>query len=157
MRLNVYDLTLKLIENRADVVVFVGKKIWDIYESVTTKTAGNVVAVRPDPAKPLVKLEQDDEGVATTLPEIDADIKLEADPGSPLLPVKEEAAQAPPESEPVISGNAAKTKRPTDWTQPRALRLPHARGYTYFWVTPNTSGLERTPVSLCGADWIIYT
>lgn len=46
-----------------------------------------------------------------------------------------------------------------DWHAPRPLRLPlphqsittssmHKRQeYTYFWVTPSTSGLERTPVS----------
>ena len=49
----------------------------------------------------------------------------------------------------------ARPKEKFDWTKPRPFRLPHTAdkgdgrvGYTYFWVVPNTSGLERTPVSL---------
>jgi hypothetical protein len=45
----------------------------------------------------------------------------------------------------------AKAKEKFDWTKPRPFRLPHQTDdgveYTYFWVVPNTSGLERTPVS----------
>ena len=47
----------------------------------------------------------------------------------------------------------ARPKEKFDWTKPRPFRLPHTAdngqvSYTYFWVVPNTSGLERTPVSL---------
>lgn len=56
----------------------------------------------------------------------------------------------------------SKAKEQMDWHAPRPLRLPlpprpstsgnedRRRAkleYTYFWVTPSTSGLERTPVS----------
>ncbi|WVF65473.1 hypothetical protein IAT40_000201 [Kwoniella sp. CBS 6097] len=39
MRLNVYNLTQKFLKHRPQVVCFVGKKIWDVYESVVRKTA----------------------------------------------------------------------------------------------------------------------
>jgi TDG/mug DNA glycosylase family protein len=39
MRLNVHPFTLKLMEHRPRLVCFVGKKIWDVYESVAGKTA----------------------------------------------------------------------------------------------------------------------
>jgi hypothetical protein len=46
----------------------------------------------------------------------------------------------------------AKVKEKFDWAKPRPFRLPHQTDddglkFTYFWVVPNTSGLERTPVS----------
>ena len=65
---------------------------------------------------------------------------------------------------PVNSSRTAypRSKQPMDWHAPRPLRLPlparysnntsggrsEEQEYTYFWVTPSTSGLERTPVCL---------
>jgi hypothetical protein len=187
MRLNVYDLTLKLVKNRANMVCFVGKKIWDIYESVAIKTAGPAVVVRPSIPAPalasegtmmkegddddgLVKLERDDEDEPNFAPErpsvaegadMKPEIPLSSSSHSPMLksenlytPASLESSEetttrsATRDSESNIkTASAPKTKPTIDWTQPRPLRLPHSKGYTYFWVTPNTSGLERTPVS----------
>ena len=59
---------------------------------------------------------------------------------------------AAPQSPNGAENRGAQTKKSQktaafDWHRPRPFRLPHRDGYTYFWVTPNTSGLERTPVS----------
>ncbi|OCF35635.1 hypothetical protein I316_02690 [Kwoniella heveanensis BCC8398] len=44
MRLNVYKLTQKFLKHKPKVVCFVGKKIWDVYESVVRKTSVPVEA-----------------------------------------------------------------------------------------------------------------
>jgi hypothetical protein len=49
MRLNVYPFTLKLMEHRPRLVCFVGKKIWDVYESVAGKTATATATVTASP------------------------------------------------------------------------------------------------------------
>lgn len=46
MRLNVHPFTLKLMEHRPRLVCFVGKKIWDVYESVAGKTATATATVK---------------------------------------------------------------------------------------------------------------
>ncbi|WWC63962.1 uncharacterized protein I303_106568 [Kwoniella dejecticola CBS 10117] len=69
--------------------------------------------------------------------------------------VKVKSEVAVPESN-GLSKKARSTKTPPDpfdATKPRRYRIPHRNeegtleGYTYFWVVPNTSGLERTPLS----------
>lgn len=69
---------------------------------------------------------------------------------SPLRPINSSRTASP------------RSKLPMDWHGPRPLRLPlparnskntsggqwEEQEYTYFWVTPSTSGLERTPVCL---------
>jgi len=176
MRLNVHDLTVKLVKNRANVVCFVGKKIWDVYESVVSKTAGEAVVVplapRPtvsakaegpdvDDFEGLIKLEREDEegdtvhpnltGLATNA-EQDAkpDLSSSTSFSNPLVksePAATTRVQPTPPLPPSTPILASKSKSTIDWTQPRPFRLPHDKGYTYFWVTPSTSGLERTPVS----------
>jgi TDG/mug DNA glycosylase family protein len=167
MRLNVYNLTTKILAHRPRVVCFVGKKIWDIYEGVVLKTAGPPVVaaaahVPPSEAPYLVKLEEDEEGVKAERVEPGGSISLEQGNSgglkivtlAPTGVVKVEPSTPP---KPSPSGSAAAASRSTtpakssktgiDWSKPRGARLPHDGGYTYFWVTPNTSGLERTPVS----------
>ena len=180
MRLSVLDLTLKLVKNRANVVCFVGKKIWDVYEAVAIKTAGPSVVVSPCPStttsappkggvtEGLVKLERED-GDVPPLPPASPErgskngrrgVKPEPTDSSALDPPWTKIEPADTATNTPASSHVAamssrsrhvaspKFKTSLDWTQPRSLRLPHAKGYTYFWVTPSTSGLERTPVSL---------
>lgn len=136
MRLNVLSFSRKLIKYRPRVVCMVGKKIWDMYESVAIKAAHPSV---PTNIYSVVKLER--------LEEEQGEAYLASSTGAgevkPVLP----SPKKPP------GGSTPKAKRPKDfdWTKPRALRLPllgesdngHQR-YCYFWVTPSTSGLERT-------------
>lgn len=156
LRLSVLQLSRKIQRERPRIVCFVGKKIWDIYESVAGKTARTA--------------DVPDNGTSTT-PQIaiKSEEDVNSDPNSPQaivgLSVKEEPDD-PPMTPIATSKTAPKpgTSRPAgsqttkaaefDWTQPRRLRLPFLQdgpgnplGYTYFWVVPNTSGLERTPVS----------
>lgn len=170
MRLNTHPFTLKLLRYHPRVVCFVGKKIWDMYESVVGKTAVSVqVRNDGDHSKPGGRVKIKDEVM-----DLDNVIKAEAYSETiapePMTPVKVErdyvknepdttSRQISPSPTPLraISTKQGKStparktaKVPFDWTKPRPLRLPHSgsSGYTYFWVVPNTSGLERTPVSM---------
>lgn len=186
MKLNVSGLTLKILANRPKVVCFVGKRIWDVYESVVAKSAGPPVSSETAPSLPRestpalgmaldarVKEERMELGEQSS-----ADSLSVAVDAHPLDPVKLERSDSPLEEadselssrdtkpsracrgkphEPVETSSSKSDLRPTkaardkpppiDWTQPRQFRLPHEKGYTYFWVTPSTSGLERTPVN----------
>lgn len=165
MRLNVYTLSAKIVAHRPHVVCFVGKKIWDIYESVVLKTAGPPVAVvrdeAPGSAPFLVKLEEDDdELVRVERVETGAEDRRDAtatgvqmfrlaESGGVKIEPAASPVSPPRTKHPATSSTpqARSKKTHIDWTKPRGVRLAHERGYTYFWVTPNTSGLERTPVS----------
>jgi hypothetical protein len=188
MRLNVLQLTLKVQRYHPRIVCFVGKKIWDIYESVVKRA---VVAggsgesgqsqshLFPVETIPQAKFEYDDD--------VKQGGREDADVQGPALTSKltqrrarDETVLAKVEEEdPSTAHRNATTEHPAyvelskpptpvsatrqrlaknkpvkfDWTRPRPFRLPSAEGedeYTYFWVVPNTSGLERTPVS-CSA------
>lgn len=180
MRLNALPFTEKLLRLRPRIVCFVGKKIWDVYESVIAKTA------RPAPAynspRP-INVDQDGDRVVKLEPASTAStpIKAETDSGTAALEVHSPTNLRTPETPRRTSGQPkpkVKAEVRFDWTQPRAFRLPHhhdhdhhhdhhggqVTAYTYFWVVPNTSGLERTPVgppSICGrkilrAMWTRY-
>lgn len=151
MRLNALPFTEKLLRLKPKVVCFVGKKIWDVYESVIRKTATATatVAVPPVPEPSSVRS-------ATSA----VDDRLEQDqkpmPAPPTSSIKAEQRSKPNEESSTAAQRNGKRKKeekiPFDWTQPRSFRLPHIEEgqitrYTYFWVVPNTSGLERTPVS----------
>lgn len=144
MRLNVLSFTEKLLNSRPGVVCFVGKKIWDVYESVISKSAR---AVAPMPTT-YVKKDQEDMG---TIP-YDAPAEEMGSRGhrEDIKPVMSDNPTLRPGPTP-RRRTPAKVKAKFDWTQPRPFRLPHQTDdgvkYTYFWVVPNTSGLERTPVS----------
>jgi hypothetical protein len=140
MRLNVLPFTEKLLGFKPGVVCFVGKKIWDVYESVVSKSARVV-----------------DTGQAVNVKEAQDDTTTLSDPppaeegqGGDVKPTMIDNPTSGPTSTP-RRRTPAKVKERFDWTKPRPFRLPHqiADGlkYTYFWVVPNTSGLERTPVS----------
>lgn len=158
MRLNVHPFTLKLIQLRPRVVCFVGKKIWDVFEALAGKTA-TLCAPPPDSA---IKTEAADDAdighvkageisrSSSPLTDVEADIKPTL-PTVPTTPLRSNPAtiKASP-----ISKRKSPAKVPFDWYVPRSLRLPlppnedgSDGGYCYFWVTPSTSGLERTPVS----------
>lgn len=151
MRLNVLPFTLKLIEMRARVVCFVGKKIWDVYESVVSKTAkpgGPIVTINAkDMAKcPAVKMEP-----GSTEAEISSSVRAGG-----LADMQEVKLEPPDQPRRAASASPRKAKKDQpafDWTRPRVIRLPLPSAgpgeppqYTYFWVVPSTSGLERTPV-----------
>ncbi|ORY33054.1 hypothetical protein BCR39DRAFT_520948 [Naematelia encephala] len=207
MRLQVPNLTAKLSENRPKVVCFVGKKIWDVYESVVKKTAvpsygppakrqnGNmklevVVGVEAEFDDEVIKVESRDaelahQDVDLLESEIEETIKLEREPASnpsdipptpptssailrrmtpvkansPLVedikPILPATPQRRDRSTPGSTPRRARTvvAKPFEWHQPRSIRLPHTdeagkiTSCTYFWVTPSTSGLERTPMT----------
>ncbi len=74
-------------------------------------------------------------------------------------PVKLEAATKL--SSPKTLRSKKQPPTPMNWTRPRPFRLPlpsvtehphEQTSYCYFWVVPNTSGLERTPVSPSSGD-----
>ncbi len=151
MRLNVLNLTLKIRSHRPRVVCFVGKKIWDVYVSVVSKTARPAIGVKLE--VDLVKLEVPQEKIGSE------EVKLEMEEVKVEPIVKLESQQdladrtlPSPSRRRSIPSPSRRSKKPPptpfNWNSPRSLRLPHpdGRGYTYFWVTPNTSGLERTPV-----------
>ena len=140
MRLNVLPFTEKLLGIKPGVVCFVGKKIWDVYESVVSKSARVVNTSQGID----VKEEQDDTTtISDTIPADDGqggDVKPAIIDHPISAPTSEHRRRTP-----------AKVKEKFDWSKPRPFRLPHQTDdglkYTYFWVVPNTSGLERTPVS----------
>jgi hypothetical protein len=154
MRLNVYPFTLKLIQYRPRVVCFVGKKIWDVFETLAGKTA--TVADRlPSPmvkTEPAAEGESDLNGAAkrsrTSSPMTDMELDMKPNLSTaPTTPLRSKTTIP-------TSKRKSATKTPFDWYAPRSLRLPlppeedgSDGGYCYFWVTPSTSGLERTPVS----------
>jgi TDG/mug DNA glycosylase family protein len=192
MKLNVAQLTRKIAKHRPLVVCFVGKKIWDIYEGVVSKTALaqelqpevlKVEAARrgvkvelPDTPPPginapplgarsdselssplseegqqgsVVGTHLNEQVIETDLPEdIKPTVNITQSPSTPLKRAKSEMISLPASSERKAKSPGA-TKGVMDWTAPRPFRLPwpEGGGHTYFWVTPNTSGLERTPVS----------
>ncbi|KAL7421113.1 uracil DNA N-glycosylase Thp1 [Cryptotrichosporon argae] len=139
--------------------------------SVKLESARNdEVMVKLEPAHDadaMVKVEPADSGA--TVAEDGIDVKLEAGPDLKPEVLGElrtaDAGATPTVSEPTASPARARARAGTprsrpgtprararapaaafDWTRPRALRIPHAQGHTYFWVVPNTSGLERTPL-----------
>ena len=161
MRLSVPGFTRKIQAHRPRVVCFIGKKIWDVYESVVSKTARAAPLVKRETGLiklevQEVKLEVQDCRPAEELTLEKEETKLEtqgiikSEPDAHELPSSSAMVPATPSPSP------RRTKKnppaPFNPYQPRTLRLPYREGggYTYFWVTPNTSGLERTPVmSLC--------
>ncbi|OCF79149.1 hypothetical protein I204_01096 [Kwoniella mangroviensis CBS 8886] len=184
MRLNVYKLTAKFLEYKPKIVCFVGKKIWDVYESVIKKTAIRSIGQKMKSEKGLgtqaqVKVEEEDL-ISSDINTITSSrrVKLESlddpDQDTSLSPAPEPEATVRVEEpgperlvkiEPDELNDSARSsgKFPKrrmsrviieafDATKPRIFRLHHhsigsedeAEGYTYFWVVPNTSGLERT-------------
>jgi hypothetical protein len=144
MRLNVLPFTEKLLGIKPGVVCFVGKKIWDVYESVVSKSARAV-----DESQGIDVKEEQEDTTAISDPTPAEGVVVSGERG---------------DVKPTIIGNPtsgststprrrtpAKVKEKFDWTKPRSFRLPHQTDdglkFTYFWVVPNTSGLERTPVS----------
>ena len=150
MRLSVLPFTEKLLETRPAVVCFVGKKIWDVYESVVSKSA-KMTAPRPsmaikeevEEAKPVLDASQTRVSGAVEEQEM-------VQRGEDIKSSNTEPAAGPTATGPITPRRRtpARPKVKFDWTKPRPFRLPHQDGYTYFWVVPNTSGLERTPVSV---------
>lgn len=149
MRLNALPFTEKLLRLKPRIVCFVGKKIWDVYENVVAKSATTAHVPLPPghDGGGVQAVKQDPEASQPTPPRTPARVKNEDGTETPLRTV--DTSTATPRRK------VPKVKTPFDWTQPRAFRLPHpshdgeAERYTYFWVVPNTSGLERTPVRPC--------
>ena len=150
MRLNALPFTEKLLCIRPRIVCFVGKKIWDVYESVITKSARIADEVVTDEPAGLVRMPAEAHEVKTeSLDQIEEDRKPAIfDPTPTTTPTRAQGTPSRPRTR-----TPARPKEKFDWTKPRPFRLPHTAdngqvSYTYFWVVPNTSGLERTPVSL---------
>lgn len=176
MKLNTINLLQKFIKYQPSVVCFVGKKIWDVFESVVGKTAEfdetvkqkvklegevengegsgdggkgrSVVTLDPTPERGTVKIEPAELGDQPSL------LPLSASPSkTPQLTPAQTASLSPAKAR-AKKGAIKPPKTPFSFSQPRALRIPHPPEenggeikYTYFFVVPSTSGLERTPVS----------
>jgi hypothetical protein len=145
MRLNVLPFTEKLLGFKPGVVCFVGKKIWDVYESVVSKSARVV-----DTGQAVNVKEEQDDTTASSDPAPAQEGLVSNEQGEDVKPAVVDNPTAGPAPTP-RRRTPAKVKERFDWTKPRPFRLPHQTDdglkYTYFWVVPNTSGLERTPVS----------
>lgn len=144
MRLAVLPLSLKLQSYSPQIACFVGKKIWDIYESVISKSAGAPQPARDEQADLQVVKEE-----VVKVEEEEMDVKLESLDTAPALGGRGESTSSP--SPRKVKAKTKAKSEPFDWTTPRPFRLPGRPGsprgtYTYFWVVPNTSGLERTQV-----------
>ena len=189
MRINVPTLTKKIKHYHPGIVCFVGKKIWDVYENVVSKSASNATFVpfpssfaedikmdsslRTPKTESEIKVETDSIHMGdiqgggaleerVKVEDLDGLIKMEQSHTPTSSPTKRQSQSRPTPSRkmttPSSHPTAQRTSRhstasprkplPMDWTQPRPFRLAYHSGHTYFWVTPNTSGLERTPVSL---------
>jgi hypothetical protein len=154
MRLNALPFTEKLLRIRPRIVCFVGKKIWDMYESAITKSAKIV----DDGPISVVKNEPSESGHASTIENpVVKEENVDPATGEDIKPVVPDSNLTTPNR---AQGAHPRTRTPArpkqkfDWTKPRSFRLPHPAengqvSYTYFWVVPNTSGLERTPVIFC--------
>ncbi|WVQ81484.1 hypothetical protein IAT38_003608 [Cryptococcus sp. DSM 104549] len=173
MRLNISHLLGKFQRDRPLCVCFVGKKIWDVFEGVVKKTARRVEGAPREVAGEeagLVKMETEDDD-NSRLP-IKAEPPDPITPTilspSPRTPSKRKAPSTLPTSTPTPSPSPSRGKRkpaapkvPFDFARPRPYWLAHppeevktegeddglgGKGpvYTYFWVVPSTSGLERT-------------
>ncbi|WVO15510.1 hypothetical protein L204_103168 [Cryptococcus depauperatus] len=156
MRLNTYQLLLKFVKYRPKVVCFVGKKIWDIFGSVVSR-AYNEISNKTErdegcndnvesfmPAKNQVKKE----------PHMGNSVKTaEQKPGlSSPVPDKSLGLVSHETPSPLVKNSKKKTTKSSfNFSAPQKFRLPHMLdtnrnvSYTYFFVVPSTSGLERTP------------
>jgi len=178
MRLDVPDLTAKILRFRPRIVCLVGKKIWDEYEFVASKTAGPACvpgiasSCQNGDIKPGlesfsqvqdvdVKVEPHDEEDGVKVESVDQKqaVSIELGLASPVSPRRWTSVSSK-QKRTTKASTSAKAK--FDWSQPRPLRLPWStaggrtiHGYTYFWVVPNTSGLVRVTVSFslsCSGD-----
>lgn len=185
MKLNTINLLQKFIKYQPSVVCFVGKKIWDVFESVVGKTAkfdksvrqnvklegegGNgeergdedkgrsVVLFAPTPERGKVKIESSELGVQSPL------LPISASPSkTPHLAAAQTTSPSPIKAR-ARKGATKPPKTPFSFSQPRALRISHPPEenegevkYTYFFVVPSTSGLERTPVSHGQAQQLVF-
>jgi len=140
MRLNVLPFTEKLLGIKPGVVCFVGKKIWDVYESVVSKSA-RVVSTSQG-----IDVKEEEDNTTTISDTIPADDERGGDVKPAIIDHPISAPTSIPRRR-----TPAKVKEKFDWSKPRPFRLPHQTDdgmkYSYFWVVPNTSGLDRTPVS----------
>jgi hypothetical protein len=151
MKLQVPALITKLIPLRPRLVCFVGKKIWDIFGGVCEKTAGEAVeggmvvkkekGAVEEKEEEVEREEKEEEGVDRELDEEGVKLEREVTPIDTVnISGKGKGSMSTRKKKKVIV--------PFDCHKPRPLRLPlgDGLGYVYFWATPNTSGLERTPV-----------
>lgn len=172
MRLAVEPLVRKFVDLRAGVVCFVGKKIWDIFAGVAGKSAklrekADAAEAKKRAKEAAVKREVQREVLeakVTMCTLEDGLVKLEPEaegeaPG-PITPRKDrpepyiELISRTPSTTPSRPATPSTPKSKAfafDKPQPLRLLLPDDKNakwtHTYFWVVPNTSGLERTPLS----------
>lgn len=186
-RIAVYPLAKKLSENGPKVACFVGKGIWQQFESIVKKSATPACA-------PGAEVKQEDEagpsqgtnrtprviryrlqdGQVTEDQTSGASRQVKAEPESPpsstasigevemgllddgldepITPMRDPRSPTITPTPRQKKGKAKATpkpkppKKPFLWDAPQMYRLPSTAegGYTYLWVVPNTSGLERS-------------
>lgn len=182
-----YALAKKLAENGPKVACFVGKGIWQQFESnvkrTATPAAGNGATVNQEdeagPSQgtnrtPRVIRYSLQNGQVTEDQASAASSQVKAEPESPpsssasvgevemnllddgldepITPLRNGRSPTITPTPRARKGKAKATpkpkppKRPFLWDAPQMYRLPSTAegGYTYLWVVPNTSGLERS-------------
>lgn len=188
-RIAVYPLAKKLSENGPKVACFVGKGIWQQFESIVKKSATPASASseavnQEDEAGPsqgtnrtprVIRYSLRD-GQVTEDQTSAASSQVKAEPESPPsssasageveMSLLDDGLDEPitpmrnPRSPTITPTPRAKKgkakvkatpkpkppKKPFLWDAPQMYRLPSTAegGYTYLWVVPNTSGLERS-------------
>ncbi|ODN76893.1 hypothetical protein L202_05476 [Cryptococcus amylolentus CBS 6039] len=163
MRLNTYQLLLKFVRYHPGIVCFVGKKIWDVFESVVGKTVfygGEVETVvktetgmsqEGTERKVSILTPQKRPKMEATDDDCDNDIAMPSEIIATPRKGRLNSALSPSPISP-RKRKGKETKIPFSFSKPQSIRLPHAlspgrqREYTYFFVVPSTSGLERTPL-----------
>ena len=115
MRLNVLPFTEKLLGIRPGVVCFVGKKIWDVYESVVSKSARVVSTSQAID----VKEEEDTTAIIDPTPAVGVESGGQGEDVKPAIVDRPTSQSTPRRRAP------AKVKEKFDWTKPRPFRLPH--------------------------------
>ncbi|WVQ74434.1 hypothetical protein IAR50_004035 [Cryptococcus sp. DSM 104548] len=164
MRLNTAQLLSKFVKYHPGVVCFVGKRIWDVFESVVKKTVFYGEEVETMVKAEIGTMEEGTERKVSILtPQKKSKSRLKdgdydslsepltAMPSIAVTPIKRRLET--PSSPASPRGKKSKsTKTPFSFSTLQSIRLPHAyspggqRRFTYFFVVPSTSGLERTPL-----------
>lgn len=152
MKMNVPSLLEKIERHRPRMVCFVGKKIWDMFESVVKRSAktsggskrGTGGSSERGVVQEVIKVKRES---AVELIEVGPNLIYSAQSeNGKLMP-------GMPQKHRVTSDSGSATPTAFDWDRPQRCKLTHTDNHgtndtdsaTLFWVVPSTSGLERTP------------
>lgn len=178
-----YPLVKKLSENGPKVACFVGKGIWQQFESIVKRSSTPAAAAeaQEDEAGPSqgtnrtprviryrlqngqaapddrdspeaqVKAEPESPSSLASMGEVESSL-LDDGLDEPITPMRNPRSPTitptprPRKGKAKTPAKPKPPKKPFLWDAPQMYRLPSTAegGYTYLWVVPNTSGLERS-------------